>query len=598
MKFKITNFKKNYATKRLSNYSFINLLLRTANTKRWIKWGAEISKLGPDTLINAVKERSTKCVKLLIDAGIDINKKNRNEITALYEATISGYKNIVKLLVENGAKLDIIDDIYKRSLLHEAVRFKSIDIVNILIDANINLDTRDCEGKSALHFAASNGHFKIAQQLINAGISLNLVTEKGYYSETALHNAIEFNHNEIATLLIYSGADLNIKRDYFDSKTAIDIAVENENIDLVRLLMETEPNLDTSRARKTAIDKGNFDIFNLLNNKPRSNEQTKNLREQLNSVIKNNYYDQLDNLLDSGIDVNYLYEDKQTPLQKAVELNNFSIVKKLIKCNADVNLTKKNNDSPIEIALKEGHSRITNLLINSGASTNFDKWDKMTPYHWAGRNGLISVILKLRKTGLDINYKNRRGMTALDEAIGARNKFTKLVLKTLGGKTGGKRYKQAFKSVIIPEYPLKQLFLFIHGEPIMEKNLATVSALGLSICEKLSRFIANFSINKYKFDYVYEPLLFRYLEDEIQSLVNVFEKIDSSVKAKGFYPDYSYMQFSTHCFEYLQMLEKKNIHKLLIEQKLTAYNILIDYGNTIGCGGTIQTTLEYYDMEI
>jgi len=43
----------------------------------------------------------------LIDAGIDINSKNVNDVTALMYCASAGKEDFVKLLLENGAKSDI-----------------------------------------------------------------------------------------------------------------------------------------------------------------------------------------------------------------------------------------------------------------------------------------------------------------------------------------------------------------------------------------------------------------------------------------------------------------------------------------------------------
>ena len=56
-------------------------------------------------------------VRLLLDAGEDPDrynpKGNHAHSTPLHQAVLAGHANVVRLLVERGAKLDIKDTIYE-----------------------------------------------------------------------------------------------------------------------------------------------------------------------------------------------------------------------------------------------------------------------------------------------------------------------------------------------------------------------------------------------------------------------------------------------------------------------------------------------------
>ncbi|AXK60214.1 ankyrin repeat domain-containing protein [Candidatus Chromulinivorax destructor] len=89
------------------------------------------------------------------------------------------------------------------------------EIVSILIEKGADLNIQNKDGKTPLHEAIQYNDIKIARILIDAGADLNLKNDNGY---TALHQAILYNDIEIAKMLIDAGADVNIQNE--DGKTA------------------------------------------------------------------------------------------------------------------------------------------------------------------------------------------------------------------------------------------------------------------------------------------------------------------------------------------------------------------------------------------
>lgn len=56
------------------------------------------------------KRRHFETGKVLADLGVDVNAKGENGWTALHAATYMGLDSLIQLLVEKGAKLDVMDD--------------------------------------------------------------------------------------------------------------------------------------------------------------------------------------------------------------------------------------------------------------------------------------------------------------------------------------------------------------------------------------------------------------------------------------------------------------------------------------------------------
>ena len=93
-----------------------------------------------------------------------------------------------------------------------------------------DVNWKDQNGKTLLHYAAWKGHKEIAELLIANGADVNAKDDKG---GTSLHVAALEGHKEVAELLIAKGADMNAKIE--DGDTPLDLAKGHpETADLLR----------------------------------------------------------------------------------------------------------------------------------------------------------------------------------------------------------------------------------------------------------------------------------------------------------------------------------------------------------------------------
>ena len=93
-----------------------------------------------------------------------------------------------------------------------------------------DVNWKDQNGKTPLHYAAWKGHKEIAELLIANGADVNAKDDKG---GTPLHVAAWEGHKEVAELLIAKGADMNAKME--DGDTPLDLAKGHPEIaDLLR----------------------------------------------------------------------------------------------------------------------------------------------------------------------------------------------------------------------------------------------------------------------------------------------------------------------------------------------------------------------------
>ncbi|RCN36187.1 ankyrin repeat protein [Ancylostoma caninum] len=115
-----------------------------------------------------LQSRHEVTVKVLIDAGSDIEVKNSHEETALDCAVREGRLGAVKVLLDHGALIENKDDVSHSTALHVAAKNGYDAIVRLLLSRGATIDRRDEDSHTALDLAVMEGYRGVAQVLVEA----------------------------------------------------------------------------------------------------------------------------------------------------------------------------------------------------------------------------------------------------------------------------------------------------------------------------------------------------------------------------------------------------------------------------------------------
>eukprot|EP00658_Telonema_sp_P-2_P038726 TRINITY_DN2772_c0_g1_i4.p1 TRINITY_DN2772_c0_g1~~TRINITY_DN2772_c0_g1_i4.p1 ORF type:complete len:343 (-),score=89.34 TRINITY_DN2772_c0_g1_i4:240-1241(-) len=117
--------------------------------------------------------------------------------------------------------------------IHQAAKEGHTDVLQVLLDANADIEAPAMRGVRALHMACRYGHSDAVSMLIEQKANIRSMGEDG---DTPIHHAAEKGHDAVLKLLIGSNANVSVQ----DSKgsTPLHRAAENRHAGVVATLLE------------------------------------------------------------------------------------------------------------------------------------------------------------------------------------------------------------------------------------------------------------------------------------------------------------------------------------------------------------------------
>lgn len=111
---------------------------------------------------------------------------------------------VARMLIDGGIDVELSTSQGQTPLSHAASR-GTAEITELLIATKrADLDSRDEDGVSPLHYASRHGHIDPVRLLLGAGANPSITENYGF---TPLHEAAENGHAEVAHALLAAGAD-------------------------------------------------------------------------------------------------------------------------------------------------------------------------------------------------------------------------------------------------------------------------------------------------------------------------------------------------------------------------------------------------------
>lgn len=147
----VEKIKKNRKRREKLNKQLIESILKEdiVSVKRLVESGADVNNDEREPIRYALDLKNMKIARILIRAGADIHKKNRQKQTLLHNMADNGCHEGVKLLLEYDVDVNA-QDMYGDTPFLRALFHDYIDIGITLIQAGADITIRDNAGMSAL----------------------------------------------------------------------------------------------------------------------------------------------------------------------------------------------------------------------------------------------------------------------------------------------------------------------------------------------------------------------------------------------------------------------------------------------------------------
>ncbi|XP_074552283.1 caskin-1 isoform X3 [Halichoeres trimaculatus] len=186
---------------------------------------------------------------------VNVNFQDTDGFSPLHHASLNGNLELITLLLESQAAVDIRDQKGMRPLHYAAWQGKA-EPMKMLLKSGSSVNGQSDEGQIPLHLAAQHGHYDVSEMLLQHQSNPCIVDNAG---KTPLDLACEFGRVGVVQLLLSSNMCAALlepkKGDTHDPNgtSPLHLAAKNGHIDIIRLLIQAGIDINRQTKAGTAL---------------------------------------------------------------------------------------------------------------------------------------------------------------------------------------------------------------------------------------------------------------------------------------------------------------------------------------------------------
>ncbi|XP_050980961.1 caskin-2 isoform X6 [Labeo rohita] len=195
---------------------------------------------------------------------LNVNYQDQDGFSALHHAALTGTTDLLSLLLEAQATVDIKDSNGMRPLHYAAWQGKA-DSVLMLLRAGASVNGASQDGQIPLHLAAQYGHYEVSEMLLQHQSNPCTVNKA---KKTPLDLACEFGRLKVTQLLLSSNMVVALLEGNGRDNTPLHLAARNGHKDIIRLLLKAGIDINRTTKSGTALHEaalyGKMEVVKLL----------------------------------------------------------------------------------------------------------------------------------------------------------------------------------------------------------------------------------------------------------------------------------------------------------------------------------------------
>ncbi|MEM6685135.1 MAG: ankyrin repeat domain-containing protein [Bacteroidota bacterium] len=412
-------------------------------------------------LIEKVDNQTIKY--LLSKEGNGVNKLTHDGRTYIFWAAYRDNLEMMRFLVEKGAKTDLIDshgyslvnfaavtgqvnpELYNFCLAHGADFTKDTNndganalllvapfakdygIIDYFVSKGLSLKNTDTNGNGVFNHAAKGGNISFLKSLVKKGIDYKSTSKTGENAIIFASRGLRRKTNTVETFAYLASIGINPNVTTTEGETPLhSLAYKSQDLETFKYFVEqgvdvNQANKDGNTALLLAAYRNEDDVVRYLASQTKnSNHQNKEGRSALTNAVYRNSAEVVAFLLAKGADITVVDKEQHNLgyylLKNYSTKNNDNFNRKLALLKAKgFNLTKPqpNGSTLFHLALDSENLDLVKYVHSLGVNVNQKNNDGITPLHMAAMKAKNTKILKyLVSVGADITQK-----TAFEESV-------------------------------------------------------------------------------------------------------------------------------------------------------------------------------------
>lgn len=289
----------------------------------------------------------------------------------------------------------------------------------LLKGKNIQIDTVDADGHTALFYMAAKGNTEAVKILISHGA--NVQWKGSQAKRTPLERALKNGNEEINSIMLAKVSD------QIENKNRLLIfAAQGGDVKALRILLE-----DWKLPVNFCDEKGlsplhyaarshHVDCVKLLIKHGADIQATCKGRTPLFEAVESEDLLITKALIDAGAPVNPA-TGQCSVIHEAASVHNVSLMQLLEQAGAKLDRLDSDNCNPLHIACENENEELIDFLLQKNNDVNQKNCDGDTPLHFACFDDNPEIVKKLIQAGADINAENELHETPLYVALRSRS---------------------------------------------------------------------------------------------------------------------------------------------------------------------------------